>query len=236
MLRINVTKRLRDYTLEADIDTGGRKALVLMGSNGSGKTTLINMLSGIIAPDSGAIEVSGKLLFDSSASIDVPPEKRNIGYVFQSYALFPHMSVYDNAAFGLRMRKLPEDKIEHKVRGWLEPLDMWNIRDEKALKLSGGQKQKVALARAMVIEPDLLLLDEPLNALDAATATLMRGELKKALNRSGTPSIIITHSLKDAVELGDVVCVMDCGKVAVCGRPEDILRKGVHQFMDSLLL
>ncbi len=229
MLRINAIKRLRDYTLDVDIRADG--TVILMGSNGSGKTTVLNMAAGIAKPDSGSIEVSGEKLFDPEDGIGVPVEDRNVGYVFQNYALFPHMTVYDNVAFGPRMRKAND--VEERVRSELEALDMWGLRDVKAVRLSGGQKQKVALARCLAIRPSLLLMDEPLSALDVEMQAAMRAYIRQRIARDKTPAVIVTHSLLDAMELGDTVAVMDKGKVVASGRPEEILKKGSNKFIDN---
>ena len=139
---------------------------MLVGDNGCGKTTLLNLVAGLTSPDSGRIALDGRPLYDSDLKISVAPEVRNVGYVFRSYALFPHMSVYDNMAFGLRTRKISKQEIDFLVKDHLEAAGLWEIRREKAGSISGGQKQRVALARALIIDPRLLLLDEPLSALD----------------------------------------------------------------------
>lgn len=232
MLRIKAVKRLRDYTLDVDIESDGG-TLVLMGNNGAGKTTVLNLAAGITAPDCGLIEASGVKLFDSGAGVDVPVEDRNVGYVFQNYALFPHMSVYDNVAFGLRMRKAHAKEIEERVKAELEELGMWELRGVKASGISGGQKQKVALARCLVVKPCLLLLDEALSALDAEMQAAMRASLKQRIKEENIPAIIVTHNLLDAIELGDRVFVMENGRVTVSGKPDEVLRKGTNKFIDS---
>jgi molybdate transport system ATP-binding protein len=232
MLKIKAVKKLRDFVLDVDIATD-EGAIVLMGNNGAGKTTLLNMVSGLTAPDSGHIEISGRTLFDSSRRVDVPPEKRNVGCVFQNYALFPHMSVFDNLAFGLRMRKLPAREVEDKVKGQLTSVDMWDLRDERAVKLSGGQTQKVALSRALAIQPDLLILDEPLSALDVQTQAAMRSELKAIITRTKVPCIIVTHNIRDAAELGGLVYVLEKGVVTAHGKASDVLRRGQKRFIDD---
>ena len=146
------------------IDRG--EFIFLVGPTGCGKTTLLNLIAGLDRPDRGRIALDGRSLFDSDLGIDLPPEARGVGYVFQSYALFPHMSVYDNVAFGLRARKMPAEDIDRRVEKHLKEAGLWEIRRAKAADVSGGQKQRVALARALIIEPKLLLLDEPLSALD----------------------------------------------------------------------
>jgi molybdate transport system ATP-binding protein len=232
LIRIKVRKTLRDYTLDADIESDSGVS-VLMGSNGSGKTTVLNLVAGITSPDLGSIEVSGEALFDSKSGKDVPMEQRNVGYVFQNYALFPHMSVYDNVAFGLRMRKTPAPEIDRKVRAELEGMGLWELRNVKVSRLSGGQKQKVALARCLIIKPSLLLMDEPLSALDVEMQAAMRGIIKKRIASERIPAIIVTHSLLDAVELADRVFVMEHGMVAASGTPDEMLVKGKNKFIDS---
>jgi molybdate transport system ATP-binding protein len=232
LIRIKVRKTLRDYTLDADIESDSGVS-VLMGSNGSGKTTVLNLVAGITSPDLGSIEVSGEALFDSKSGKDVPMEQRNVGYVFQNYALFPHMSVYDNVAFGLRMRKTPAPEIDRKVRAELEGMGLWELRNVKVSRLSGGQKQKVALARCLIIKPSLLLMDEPLSALDMEMQGTMRGIIKQRITNERIPAIIVTHSLLDAVELADRVFVMEHGMVAASGTPDEMLVKGKNKFIDS---
>jgi len=229
LLRIKTVKKLRDYTLDVDINAEG--TVILMGNNGSGKTTVLNMAAGVTRPDAGIIEASDRVLFDSRTGVDVPMEDRNVGYVFQNYALFPHMSVYDNVAFGPRMREVRD--VEERVRGELEELGMWGLRDAKAVRLSGGQKQKVALARCLAARPSLLLMDEPLSALDVEMQGSIRDHIKRRIREAHIPAVIATHSLLDAAELGDRVFVMDTGRVAAGGAPEDILKKGVNKFMDN---
>jgi molybdate transport system ATP-binding protein len=232
LLRIKAVKKLRDYMLDVDIRANG-DTVILMGSNGSGKTTVLNLAAGIMDPDSGVIEASGRKLLDSGSGMSVPMEDRNVGYVFQNYALFPHMSVYDNVAFGLRMKKVPAVQVEERVRAELEALGMWEHRGVKAARLSGGQKQKVALARCMAIKPSLLLMDEPLSALDVEMQAAMRSYIKQRIAAERIPAIMVTHSLLDAVELGDRVYVMDRGRVAACGTPDEILKKGANKFIDN---
>lgn len=229
MIRIRAVKRLRDYTLDVAIEAGG--TAVLMGNNGSGKTTVLNLAAGITRPDAGDIAVSGETLFDSGGGIDVPVEDRNVGYVFQGYALFPHLTVYDNVAFGPRMRKA--DGADGSVRSELEAVGMWELRGVKTARLSGGQMQKVALARCLATRPALLLLDEPLSALDVEMQATMRDYLKRRIAAERLPAVIVTHSVRDAAELGDRVFVLDRGRVTASGAPDDILRAGANTFVDN---
>jgi len=222
MLEIDVRKRLRDFSLAVQIDVPKGEILMLVGDNGCGKTTTLNLIAGISSPDWGRIALNGKTLFNSEIRADAAPEERNIGYVFQSYALFPHMSVYDNVAFGLRARGLSAAEIELMVRDRLDEAGLWEIRKAKASSISGGQKQRVALARALIIEPELLLLDEPLAALDVRRQEAMRRELKERLHACRVPSIIVTHDLRDVSCIGDRACLLERGKIVLCGRPEEV--------------
>ena len=223
MLEIDVQKKLRDFELEVKLSIADGEILMLVGDNGCGKTTLLNIIAGLIRPNSGRIALGRKAIFDSSMKIDVNPEARNIGYVFQSYALFPHMSVYDNVAFGLRTRNLPKKEIDFLVKDQLEAAGLWGIRKAKAMQISGGQKQRVALARAMVIEPGILLLDEPLSALDVRNQTAMRRELRERIHSCKVPSIIVTHDLRDVACIGDRACLLEKGKIALSESAGDLM-------------
>ncbi|NLH20962.1 MAG: ABC transporter ATP-binding protein, partial [Methanothrix sp.] len=222
MLEIDIEKRLRDFDLQLRLDVNQGQTLMLVGDNGCGKTTLLNLIAGLDRPDRGRIALDGRSLFDSDLGIDLPPEARGVGYVFQSYALFPHMSVYDNVAFGLRARKMLAQDIDRRVEKHLKEAGLWEIRRAKAADVSGGQKQRVALARALIIEPKLLLLDEPLSALDVRRQVAMRAELRETIRACGVPCIIVTHDLRDVVSLGDNACLLEKGRVAMRGRAEDV--------------
>ena len=229
MLEIDIEKRLRDFDLQLRLDVNQGQTLMLVGDNGCGKTTLLNLIAGLDRPDRGRIALDGRSLFDSDLGIDLPPESRGVGYVFQSYALFPHMSVYDNVAFGLRARKMLAQDIDRRVEKHLKEAGLWEIRRAKAADVSGGQKQRVALARALIIEPKLLLLDEPLSALDVRRQVAMRAELRETIRACGVPCIIVTHDLKDVVSLGDNACLLERGRVAMRGRAEDVASWGAGQ-------
>lgn len=229
MLEIDIEKRLRDFDLQLRLDVKQGQTLMLVGDNGCGKTTLLNLIAGLDRPDRGRIALDGRSLFDSDLGIDLPPESRGVGYVFQSYALFPHMSVYDNVAFGLRARKMPAEDIDRRVEKHLKEAGLWEIRRAKAADVSGGQKQRVALARALIIEPKLLLLDEPLSALDVRRQVAMRAELRETIRACGVPCIIVTHDLRDVVSLGDNACLLERGRVAMRGRAEDVASWGAGQ-------
>jgi molybdate transport system ATP-binding protein len=226
MLEIDIRKRLRDYELEVKLNVARGEILMLVGDNGCGKTTLLNLVAGLQDPDAGRIALDGRAIYDSALKMNIPPERRNIGYVFQSYALFPHMSVYDNVAFGLCTRSLSKREIGLLVRDHLEAAGLWEIRKAKAIDISGGQKQRAALARALVIEPDLLLLDEPLSALDVRRQAQMRKELRETIHACCVPCIIVTHDLRDVECIGDRACLLERGKLILQGGAEEVLSWG----------
>ncbi len=214
MLEIDIKKRLRDFDLEVKLVVAGGKTLMLVGDNGCGKTTLLNLVAGLDNPDKGRIALDGRALYDSDYRTNVPPEARGIGYVFQNYALFPHMSVSDNVAFGLRTRRMAAGEVKILVKEHLEAAGLWEIRNAKAADVSGGQKQRVALARALIIEPRLLLLDEPLSALDVRKQAAMRKELRETIHACSVPCIIVTHDLRDVAGIGDQACLLEQGKIS----------------------
>ena len=229
MLEIDIEKRLRDFDLQLRLDVNQGQTMMLVGDNGCGKTSLLNLIAGLDRPDRGRIALDGRSLFDSDLGIDLPPEARGVGYVFQSYALFPHMSVYDNVAFGLRAKKMSAEDIDRRVKKHLEEAGLWEIRRAKAADVSGGQKQRVALARALIIEPKLLLLDEPLSALDVRRQAAMRAELRETIRACGVPCIIVTHDLRDVISMGDNACLLERGRVAMRGRAADVAGWGADQ-------
>lgn len=233
MLTVDVAKRLRDFTLEAALEVKKGEVLVLIGENGAGKSTVLNLISGLLTPDRGTMTLDGRVLFSDRERINVPPEKRNIGHLFQSYALFPHLTVYENVAFGLRCRKMPEEAVASRVMSRLEEMDMVALSREPAGSLSGGQRQRVALARALVLEPDLLLLDEPLAALDVKSRASIRKELKESIAAAGIPAIIVTHHFQDAMVFGNQVCLMENGRITLRGLPDDLMKKRENSFISS---
>lgn len=223
MLEIDVQKRLKNFNLKIRLKVAEGEVMMLVGENGCGKTTLLNMVSGLLAPDWGEITLSGWPLFDSENKVDIPPDSRNVGYLFQNYALFPHLSVYENVAFGLRARRLPRAEIESRVQDQLKASGLWEMRSAKAMKISGGEKQRVALARALVTEPHLLLLDEPFAAMDIKRQSAMRRELRSTITDYMIPTIIVTHDIRDITCIGDRVCLLEEGKIALCGKADEIL-------------
>ena len=197
----------------------------LLGPSGCGKTTTLRCVAGLEQPDHGLIRVGDQAMFDDARGINVPLNRRNIGMVFQSYAIWPHMSVFDNVAFPLRVardRKFTKAEIETATRDALRRVGLDGFEKRSATRLSGGQQQRVALARAIVKQPKLLLLDEPLSNLDATLREEMRSELKRLQREVGVTTIYVTHDQSEALEMSDLVAVMDKGRVVQLGHPREI--------------
>lgn len=230
MLSIAARKKLRDFTVDVDFHVDGNIA-VMLGPSGHGKTTVLNMIAGITRPDEGMIGIGKTRFFDSRHGIDVGMERRSIGYVFQDYALFPHLSIFENVAYGLKARRLPASEIRARTMQGLERLAIAGLKDEIPARLSAGQRQRVAMARALVIEPCLLLMDEPLSALDMQLRAHVRSELKALLRQLAIPTIIVTHDALDAISLGDVVMVMEHGRIVQHGRYETLLANPSSRFV-----
>lgn len=236
MIDICVTRALRDFILDVNIRMDSCGTLVLLGENGAGKSTILNLVAGLMAPDSGHIRIGGETLVDTASRTCIPAESRNTGFVFQDYALFPHMTVYENIAYGLRTRYVPCDEIHTRVHELADKLGLGAICDENVGSLSGGQRQRVALLRALVVKPKILLLDEPFSALDVRTKITMRQDLGEILAATEIPSILVTHDIQDAFVLGDRICLMDEGKVVLCGDVGVILKEGRHPFIDQFFI
>jgi spermidine/putrescine ABC transporter ATP-binding subunit len=203
--------------------------LSLLGPSGCGKSTVLRMVAGLVEPDAGQVVLAGEDI------TRVPVHRRNLGLVFQSYALFPHMTVFENVAFGLRRRRAPDAELRSRVERVLELVRLGPLGARHPRELSGGQQQRVALARALVTEPSVLLLDEPLSNLDALLRDEMRVELKRLQERLGTTMIFVTHDQAEALTLSDRVVVMDHGRVEQVGRPEEVYRSPATGFVARFL-
>jgi ABC-type Fe3+/spermidine/putrescine transport system ATPase subunit len=185
----------------------------LLGPSGCGKTTLLRVIAGFVDPDSGTVRIGGRDV------TDLPPNRRNVGYVFQNYALFPHLTVAGNVAYGLKVRRVGRAETEERVRRALDLVEMGGFADRYPARLSGGQQQRVAIARALVLEPEVLLLDEPFNALDAKLRLSMQVELRKLIDRLGITAIFVTHDQGEAMTLSDTVAVMRGGRIEQADAP-----------------
>lgn len=197
----------------------------LLGPSGCGKTTLLRMIAGFNTIDGGAI------YFDDTCINALPAHKRDIGMVFQNYAIFPHLTVAENVAYGLKAKKTPKDEIQRRVQEALELMQIGNLASRKPNELSGGQQQRVALARAVVIEPGLLLMDEPLSNLDAKLRVQMRAIIKKLQRRLGITTIYVTHDQEEALAISDRIAVMQNGNIMQVGTPEQVYRKPQNAFV-----
>ncbi|MFG1180913.1 ABC transporter ATP-binding protein [Xanthobacter sp. V7C-4] len=209
-----------------DLDVTAGETLVLLGPSGCGKTTLLRLIAGLEAPDAG-----GQIRFDGADVTALPIEKRNVGMVFQSYALFPNMSVIDNVAYGLRVRGMAKAARRAQAAGVLEMMRIGALAERRIDQLSGGQRQRVALARALAVEPRVILLDEPLTALDAALREHLRGEIDALLKRLAITAIYVTHDQAEALALGDRIVVMRNGAIAQVGTPRDVYFRPADDFV-----
>lgn len=203
--------------------------LTLLGPSGCGKTTTLKIIAGFETAD------SGNVLFKDKEISNIPPNKRQLNTVFQKYALFPHMNVYENIAFGLKIKKLPKKIIDEKVKDMLKLVSLSGFEKRNIDSLSGGQQQRVAIARALVNEPEVLLLDEPLGALDLKLRKEMQLELKKIQQRLGITFIFVTHDQEEALTMSDTIVVMNKGKIQQKGTPEDIYNEPANAFVADFI-
>ena len=207
------------------------KLFTLLGPSGCGKTTTLRSIAGLEKPTAGEIEVGGRLVYSSAKGIFVAPNKRNFGMVFQSYAIWPHMNVFQNVAFPLEVRRLPKKEIRERVMRVLHAVALDELVDRDATKLSGGQQQRLALARALVMEPQLLLLDEPLSNLDAKLRDRMRSELKRLQRDLSLTTVYVTHDQSEALALSHEIAVMNEGRVVQVGTPRQIYEQPADKFV-----
>jgi ABC-type Fe3+/spermidine/putrescine transport system ATPase subunit len=210
-----------------------KEFVTLLGPSGCGKTTTLRLLAGFLVPDAGEIRVAGQLV--SSPRTTVPPERRRMGMVFQNYAVWPHMSVFENVAFGLRVAKLGRAEIGERVARVLAAIGLDGLEDRNPAQLSGGQQQRVALARSLVVEPSILLLDEPLSNLDAKLRERMRSELKSLQRRTGITFVYVTHDQAEAMALSDRIAVFHQGVLQQCGRPREIYERPANLFVADFM-
>lgn len=227
----NISKQYEDNTVLDNLSLNIRKNefVTLLGPSGCGKTTTLKIIAGFETADSGSI------MFKNKDISDVPPYKRQLNTVFQKYALFPHMNVYENIAFGLKIKKLSKDEIDKKVKEMLRMVSLSGFEKRSIESLSGGQQQRVAIARALVNEPEVLLLDEPLGALDLKLRKEMQLELKKIQQELGITFIFVTHDQEEALTMSDTIVVMNKGLIQQKGTPEDIYNEPANAFVADFI-
>src|SRR5436190_10877289 len=230
----NSTDQIAGGIREASFTLEPGTFFTLLGPSGCGKTTTLRCVAGLETPDDGVIAVDGRTLFDAKARVNVPVEQRSVGMVFQSYAIWPHMTVAENVAFPFtvsKRKRYSRAEIEEGVKRALDIVDLQGFQQRSATRLSGGQQQRVALARAVVHEPRLLLLDEPLSNLDAQLRDEMRSELKRLQNKIGITTVYVTHDQSEALALSDCIAVMDRGRITQVGTAQDIYFRPVNAFV-----
>ncbi|HEV7275747.1 MAG TPA: ABC transporter ATP-binding protein [Devosiaceae bacterium] len=212
-----------------DLTISDQEFMVLLGASGCGKTTLLRIIAGLETPSQGEVWIGGRRVDK------LPPRERGIAMVFQNYAVFPHLTVFENIAFGLRMKKLPQPEIDRRVQRTAELMHIEQLLKRYSGQLSGGQRQRVAVARALAMEPDVILMDEPLSNLDALLRLEMRAELKGVLAESKTTTIYVTHDQVEAMSLADRIAVMNGGRIVQAASPVEVYRNPAARFVGSFI-
>src|SRR5919197_1594873 len=227
----NITKRFGEYValddVSVEVEAGSLTAL--LGPSGSGKSTLLRVIAGLERPDSGQVCLDGRDV------TDIPPQRRGVGFVFQHYAAFKHMTVWENVAFGLRIRRRPRAEIRQRVAELLELVQLARLGDRYPAQLSGGQRQRMGLARALAVDPKVLLLDEPFGALDARVRKELRVWLRRLHDETRTTTVIVTHDQEEAMDVADRVVVMNAGRIEQIASPRDLYDKPANEFVMSFV-
>lgn len=218
-LSVNIQKKLGSFCLDVDLEAEGG-VLALLGASGCGKSMTLKCIAGIEKPDSGRIVLDGRVLYDSEQKIDLPPQKRKVGYLFQNYALFPHMTIRQNIAAGIRSRRKDSQRIEEAVHA----MHLEGLEDRLPARLSGGQQQRAALARILVNEPEVLLLDEPFSALDSHLRFRLEQQLRNTMREFGKTVLFVSHNRDEAYRLSDRMAVLHDGKIQVIGTKKEVFR------------
>ena len=234
MLRAEIQLRLGTLDLAVTLEAGPGEVVAVLGPNGAGKTTLLRAIAGLVPLAAGSVVLDGVVLEDTAARTYIPTERRPIGVVFQSYLLFPHLTVIDNVAFGLRARGRGT-KAREVARSWLERMELIEYADAKPGALSGGQAQRVALARALATDPQLLLMDEPLAALDASSRVSVRRDLKRALSQFAGVRVLVTHDPLEAIALADRLLILEGGRVLQTGTAAEVTQRPRSRYVADLV-
>ena len=229
---LNISKSFgkKEVISDLSLEMEDGKFTTLLGSSGCGKTTLLRMIAGLETPDSGEILFDETPVFSKEKGINVPPEKRNLSFVFQDFALWPHMTVFENVAFGLRARKQKEG-LKERVHEALDAVKLSDLAGRYPHELSGGQQQRVSFARAIIVKPQCILFDEPLSALDAQLRETMRLEIKQMTSKLNMTSVFVTHDQSEAMSMSDCIVVMNGGKIEQCGTPQEIYEHPATKFV-----
>ena len=237
MLDLAVAKRFGEFTLEFETTVAANEVLVVVGESGAGKSTLLRLVAGLQRPDRGRIAAGARVYFDGAAKVDLPPWRRRTGYLPQDHTLFPHLTVFENVAFGLRANRHGAFDIRTRVTDALVRLEVGDLGERRPAEISGGQAQRVALARALVLDPDVLLLDEPLAALDLRTRAQVRGVLKTVLANLPSPcaTLFVTHDPFEAMVFGDRIAALEDGRVTQLGSRAELLARPRSPYVAAFL-
>lgn len=234
MLHARLEAHLQTFTLNLSLQAETCQTTVLLGESGAGKSTVLRLLAGLLHPQRGLIELDGVVYFDSARHVVITPQERPFGYVFQDYTLFPHLTVFENVAFGLKAQGLSGKLVRQRVGEALDLVHLPGYDRQRPGQLSGGQQQRVALARALVLQPRLLLLDEPLAALDVQTKREVRQELRRILQQAQTTTVLVTHQYIEALLFGQQILVLEGGKVVQQGIQGDLLQRPRSAYVAEL--
>lgn len=235
MLTASFDTSLGTFRLSLQFSAEAGKTTVLLGESGAGKTTVLRLLAGLLHPNQGHIALDGVMYFDSERHIRIPPQERPFGYVFQDYVLFPHLTVFENVAFGLRAQHFPRRMIAQRVGEALEKVHLTGLDRRRPAQLSGGQQQRVAIARALALQPQLLLLDEPLAALDVQTRREVRHELRHILSQLEITTVMVTHQYLEALLFGHQILVLEEGSILQQGKQRDLLEHPRSSYIAELV-
>src|SRR5215471_11338408 len=235
MLIAVLDTHLKAFHLDIKFSAEKGKTTVLLGESGAGKSTVLRLLAGLLHPERGLVALEDKIYFDSERRIAIPAQERPFGYVFQDYMLFPHLSTFENVAFGLRAEHLPRKLVRQRVGEALEQVHLPGYEQRKPAQLSGGQQQRVAIARALALHPELLLLDEPLAALDVQTRREVRQELRNLLSSAGITTVMVTHQYLEALLFGNQILVLEQGQVIQQGTHLDLLQYPRSSYVAELV-